>query len=413
MSSLKPAVLRLDVGGSHSIDDQDHEARLNRGEVLLVRDGAALGGGLDQAMDAIWAAITAQIGAERTQHLRGAGLALLHEAVSAEELDRIHSALTPVLQRQCLTFTERFTRTFFGRARFWVNLNAVMRFYLPNAVMQKSYATLKRKHGKLVQHGPHRDYWQGVALNALNIWIALDDVEAGNGMAIWTDEWGVTLPRGEQHVRDDQRLSAPLEIVCQAGDIILFHSQHLHGGVLNRTSRTRLVLTTRIVMERPRHPRLGDTLPYYPAWLVRTGLRRAGRALSLLERLRPSNLLRMLEKRVGHGAPGKEAGRLQWLDGPLAGHWFSPVESRSIETYPPNPGIEIIDEQLIRVTVEGKAHVVSRRCPHQGGDLACGHVKDGLIYCPLHNQPFDPRTGEAVGPAAGLRPLARPVRQSA
>ena len=399
-----PEVLRLDDDGSaHPITDCGVEQRLLRGEVLLVRGGA--GAGLSELLTAVWSAIEAEIGPQRTADLRARGLGSLHEAITIDELDRIHTELTNRLQPLCLGFTEAFTRRLFNRRRFWVNLNAVMRFYLPNAVMQKSYGQLKKKHGKLVQHGPHYDYWQGVALNALNIWIALDDVEAGNGMAIWTREWGSVLPRGLAHVRNDQRLHAPLEIVCQAGDIVLFHSQHLHGGILNRTGKTRSVLTTRVVLEPPRHPRLGTTLTYYPAWLIRRGVRGATRAVMLLDRVRPANLLRAYEQKVGKGAPGHEERRVEWLDGLLGKHWFAAVESRGIDSVPPNPGIEIVDDRFIKVTVDGEAFVVSRLCPHQGGDLACGHVRDGLIYCPLHNQPFDPRTGEAVGPGAGLRPL--------
>jgi nitrite reductase (NADH) small subunit len=35
-------------------------------------------------------------------------------------------------------------------------------------------------------------------------------------------------------------------------------------------------------------------------------------------------------------------------------------------------------------------------CPHRGGPLCEGDVKDGAVYCPLHAWGFDLRSGRAV-----------------
>jgi nitrite reductase (NADH) small subunit len=35
-------------------------------------------------------------------------------------------------------------------------------------------------------------------------------------------------------------------------------------------------------------------------------------------------------------------------------------------------------------------------CPHRGGPLCEGDVKDGVVYCPLHAWGFDLRSGRAV-----------------
>jgi nitrite reductase/ring-hydroxylating ferredoxin subunit len=404
MNDAPLSMLRLTTHGREAVIG-DVASRLNRGEVLLLPNGAAAGGGLGDVLDIIWSGVRAQLGAEELARLHDqGGLSALHKVLSVDQVDALHSELTPRLTSACLPFTERFARSVFGVRRFWVNLNAVMRFYLPNAIMQTGYARLRKKKGKLVQHGPHHDYWQGVALNALNIWIALEDVEPGHGMTIYADDWGKVYPRGAEHVREDQRLSPPLEVTCSAGDVILFHSQHLHAGVLNRTDRTRVVLTTRVVLEPPEHPRFGSTLVYYPAWLVRAGLR-STRLVRVLDMVRPVNLLRKLEMRLANGRPGEEDGRLRVLDRILARHWFPRITDQSIGANAPNPGIEVVDSDRIRVTTGGQSYVLSRRCPHQGGDLACGYVKQGLVHCPLHDQPFDPRTGAAAGEQSGLRPL--------
>jgi nitrite reductase (NADH) small subunit len=34
-------------------------------------------------------------------------------------------------------------------------------------------------------------------------------------------------------------------------------------------------------------------------------------------------------------------------------------------------------------------------CPHMGGPMSCGSVRDGKIYCPWHDWGFDIETGES------------------
>ena len=41
----------------------------------------------------------------------------------------------------------------------------------------------------------------------------------------------------------------------------------------------------------------------------------------------------------------------------------------------------------------GNFYAIQNNCPHQNGDLADGYIKDGKIYCPLHNWSFDLETG--------------------
>ncbi len=41
----------------------------------------------------------------------------------------------------------------------------------------------------------------------------------------------------------------------------------------------------------------------------------------------------------------------------------------------------------------GHFHVVDHDCPHEGGSLAGGEVRDGCVICPVHAWPFDLQTG--------------------
>lgn len=52
--------------------------------------------------------------------------------------------------------------------------------------------------------------------------------------------------------------------------------------------------------------------------------------------------------------------------------------------------------------LDGELQVTDAACPHNGGPLARGLVRDGVVTCPLHWYRFELRTGECRT-AAGLR----------
>jgi nitrite reductase/ring-hydroxylating ferredoxin subunit len=56
----------------------------------------------------------------------------------------------------------------------------------------------------------------------------------------------------------------------------------------------------------------------------------------------------------------------------------------------------------------GELQVTDARCPHNGGPLADGVVRDGAVICPKHWYCFDLRTGECRT-AAGYQLRKYPV----
>jgi nitrite reductase/ring-hydroxylating ferredoxin subunit len=64
------------------------------------------------------------------------------------------------------------------------------------------------------------------------------------------------------------------------------------------------------------------------------------------------------------------------------------------------------DGQRYAVFVHGGELIVTdARCPHKGGPLAEGHVRDGAVVCPWHWYTFDLATGDCR--STGIHRLRR------
>lgn len=78
-------------------------------------------------------------------------------------------------------------------------------------------------------------------------------------------------------------------------------------------------------------------------------------------------------------------------------------------------GALAVDLGEVRVALfrcQGRVFALNETCPHRGGPLHAGEVRDGVVRCPWHDWQFDLRTG-----ASPLNPRSRvaayPVRVEA
>ena len=58
--------------------------------------------------------------------------------------------------------------------------------------------------------------------------------------------------------------------------------------------------------------------------------------------------------------------------------------------------VEIGVQRLVLVDLDGEIRCVPERCPHAGGSLSGGHIKDGQIACPRHGWRFDLESGRCL-----------------
>ena len=61
---------------------------------------------------------------------------------------------------------------------------------------------------------------------------------------------------------------------------------------------------------------------------------------------------------------------------------------------------EIAGRRIAVFNVDGTFYALDDECPHAGGPLSEGHVKDCKVTCPWHEADFDLKTGAVLSPLA-------------
>ena len=59
--------------------------------------------------------------------------------------------------------------------------------------------------------------------------------------------------------------------------------------------------------------------------------------------------------------------------------------------------VQVGDEQITVLNVDGEYYAIANMCTHRGGPLSEGDIKDGTVTCPWHGAKFDVTTGLAQG----------------
>jgi nitrite reductase (NADH) small subunit len=66
--------------------------------------------------------------------------------------------------------------------------------------------------------------------------------------------------------------------------------------------------------------------------------------------------------------------------------------------------VRLEGREIALFRIDGEVHAVDNECPHRGGPIGEGLVREGIVTCPWHEWGFEIRTGKCtINPAATLR----------
>jgi 3-phenylpropionate/trans-cinnamate dioxygenase ferredoxin subunit len=381
--------------------------RILGGEVVVLHQVLQQVGLYDTLVNASLEGIRAAAGDETAENVRRSGFDHIHEWVMPHEIPGVTDAVYAVMAATASSVLARFIpRVFPDAGDHYFERSPNVRFHIPYdlaAPQRRDFEQFARRRGdgKITAHGPHRDPWVDCPDNAINVWIAFGPVQRGNGLTVFTEDYRTPFAFVDGYVEPRTRLHRPLTFDLRPGDAVLFHGNHLHGSELNRTDRTRYVVSYRLTFGKPHYPH-GHYHHYLHAKLAVGRFRRlAGIPQNLqasffryqFRRLR--NVIAGSGKMTGADASAAPSPALPAAGGgpiPLADF---PVES--VRLVAPSVCVARLDED--------RFVAVDRYCPHMGGDLAAGWIDEGRLVCPLHNLPFDLSTG--ASPCRTFQPLRR------
>jgi nitrite reductase/ring-hydroxylating ferredoxin subunit len=383
-------------------------ARILNGEVVVLRGALQQAGLYDPLVQASLDGIRAVVGPDRANAIRDNGFDRIHETVSPGEIPAVTDAVYERVTDRAHDHLKRLLpRVFSDADAYYYERSPNVRFHIPYdqaAEHRRQYETFvgKRGEGKITAHGPHRDPWVDCPDNAINVWIAIGPVQRGNGLTVFLDEYRNQFTFKDGYIDWGVKLTAPLTFDLAAGDAVLFHSNHLHGSELNRTDRTRYVISYRITLGKPHYPH-GHYHHYLHGGLADGPLRRfAGVPQNLQWSFVRYQVRRIRDKLLGRGKmSGADAEMVQArAHQRVADAAGTPI---AIDEFAVGSIRAVSESVCVARLGEDRFAAVGRRCSHMGGDLAGGWIEDGKIVCPLHSLPFDPASGSS--PCRSVKPL--------
>jgi nitrite reductase/ring-hydroxylating ferredoxin subunit len=375
--------------------EKDLAQRLLSGEVVVARNWLTRSGVFDEMMADSVAAIRGHLGDELTDAILSTGIERIHEVIEADKIPAMTDAIYQAIQTKAPHYLSRLMPDLFGNRGYYFETAPNVRFHIPYDSARRNAGTYadfakRRGEGKLTAHGPHRDSWLDCPDNGINIWIAFGRVQKGNGLTVFTKEYREAQTHTEKgSVTDDVALTEPAAFDLQPGDCILFHTDHLHGSELNRTQETRFVISFRVTLDKPHFPREHHH-SYRYSGLSDGPFRAIATLPSILQPSFAKSGFRRLRRRLF---------ARQKLPGPKpANGALPPVFAKDLA----EGEIRAVDaKSCVARLGDGSIVAFSRRCAHEGADLANGYVVDNHVVCPWHNLPYDPVSG--TSPCAALR----------
>lgn len=399
--------LRFDAG--EGLNRTGLAARVLKGEVFVFREALQAFGLFDLWIEASLRGIAKSVGEAAAARARTDGFHRIHEWVPAADIPKMTDAVYAEIEPLAPEFLGRFMGGAFPDvADFYYERTPNVRFHIPYDLAQahrKAFNAFAKTHGqgKIAAHGPHRDSWLDCPSNGMNLWFALGRIRPGNGMTIYPADYGGTYKvQRSGDIADGEKLHKTWTFDLHPGDVIMFHTDHVHGSELNRTDETRFAISCRLSIDKPVFPKLHQHAYVHSGWQGSPVLR----PLAQLPAMMQPSYLRSLVERMRNRllpalAPGEPAPNPAEAIGVKVGETWEVALSDL-----PVGAVRGVSPALCAARLsETEVVALTRRCPHAGGDLANGWVDGSAVVCPWHNLPFDAATGRS--PCRSLPVLRR------
>jgi nitrite reductase/ring-hydroxylating ferredoxin subunit len=373
--------------------------RVMAGEIFVVRRCLQRLGIFDEITASSLDAIRSVLGADVAVDVEREGFDAIHRFANLDQIEAVIDSLCKGVAQQGLGWIAKVAPDLLGTTgSYYFEREPNVRFHVPYDVMAADTEAMKRfaaksGGGKLAPHPNHRDSWVGCPDNLINVWAAVGPVLEGNGLTLFPEAFARNIAHVGASIAFDENPGAPLNFDLDPGDAILFHGDHLHSSVLNRTDGTRHVISFRIVTEKPNFPH-GHYHHYLHSSLAKGPLTAIAEVPANLAWSFVETRLDWATEKLGlkhTEAPRENTSHAMLDQTPLGGERTFALSS-------------LLEDSLRAITDEvciariGKDRLVAfdRKCPHGGGDLALGTVINGEITCPWHNLRFDPKTGASA-----------------
>lgn len=377
--------------------------RILGGEVFIVRRGLQQLGLLDTLTRSTLDGIRSCVGPDIAGKIERDGFDRIHEWIEPTDIPAVTDAVYKVVTANANDVLVKLVPGLFpGGKDYYFERTPNVRFHIPFDI-----ATAHRKEfnkfaeargqGKIAAHGPHRDPWVDCPENVINVWIAIGPVQRGNGLTIFTQDYRTEFAFQDGYLNSGSRLHQPTTVDMSPGDMLLFHSNHLHGSELNQTQSTRYVISYRVAFGKPYYPH-GHYHHYQHVGLASGPLRwLAGLPQNLQWSFVRYQYRRLIYKVAGRGRmtgyDAADSHRHSSLEQSVTKSDFSKDDALALDDFPVGSIRAVSKRVCVARLGEDEFTAVSRYCPHAGGDLSCGWIEDGKIVCPLHSLAIDPHTG--------------------
>lgn len=389
--------LRFDQG--EGLNRNGLTDRIIAGEVFVFREALQQFDLLKLWTDAALRGITKSVGQEVADRAVAEGFNHIHEWVDPVDVPRMTDAVYAEIEPLASQFLNTFMKGAFPDVdTYYYEETPNVRFHIPYDLAQahkKKFNEFAKDHGqgKIAAHGPHRDSWLDCPSNGLNLWFALGRIKPGNGMTIYPENYeGEYKFQRSGDISDGQKLNKTMTFDLHPGDVIMFHTDHVHGSELNRTNETRFAISCRLSIDKPVFPQLHHHSYVHSGWQKSSALSGLAKLPAMMQ---PSYITSLALRARNKLLPAMRPDEPKPDPAETIGAKVGDKIEVALAEVPVGEVRGVSGALCVARLSDTEVVALTRRCPHAGGDLANGWIDNGHVVCPWHNLPFNAQTGKS------------------